>query len=169
MSDSLRFHALWPTRLLCPHDFPVKNTAVGCHVLLQEIFPTQGSNLNLLHLMHWQVDALPLTHLGSPHFCLLFIFWLLLPLCSWLLPTSSPVFPLLPWQQMRPHVFVSKMFEEEIWWVPLVSALSHAYREVRVSVPYILGYWLACKTVGPSISLLWTRTFDFLPTHVSLD
>ena len=26
-----------------------KNTGVGCHALLQGIFPTQGSNLNLLH------------------------------------------------------------------------------------------------------------------------
>ena len=38
--------------------------------------------------------------------------------------------PLLPWQQMRLHVFGSEMFEEEIWWVPLVSALfkSHPQR-----------------------------------------
>ena len=27
------------------------------------VFPTQGSNL---HLLHWQVDSLPLNHLGSP-------------------------------------------------------------------------------------------------------
>ena len=30
---------------------------------LQGIFPTQGSNVGL---MHWQVDSLPVTHLGSP-------------------------------------------------------------------------------------------------------
>ena len=29
-------------------DFPGKNTGVGYHFLLQEIFPTQGSNLHLL-------------------------------------------------------------------------------------------------------------------------
>ena len=29
-------------------DSPDKNTGVGCHALLQEIFPTQGSNLRLL-------------------------------------------------------------------------------------------------------------------------
>ena len=33
-----------PARLLCPWDFPGKNTRVGCHFLLQGIFPTQGSN-----------------------------------------------------------------------------------------------------------------------------
>ena len=31
------------TRLLCPWDFPGKNTGVGSHSLLQGIFPTQGS------------------------------------------------------------------------------------------------------------------------------
>ena len=29
--------------------FPGKNTGVGCHFLLQEIFPTQGLNPDLLH------------------------------------------------------------------------------------------------------------------------
>ena len=42
-------HGLQPTRLLCPRDFPGKNTGLGSHSLLQEIFPTQGSNLSLLH------------------------------------------------------------------------------------------------------------------------
>ena len=36
---------------------------VGCHLLLQGIFLTQGSNL---HLLRWQVDSLSLSHLGSP-------------------------------------------------------------------------------------------------------
>ena len=38
-----------PTRLHRPWDFPGKNTGVGCHFLLQKIFPNQGSNLGLLH------------------------------------------------------------------------------------------------------------------------
>ena len=50
MSDSLRPHGLYPTRLLRPWNFPGKSTEVGCHFLLQGIFPTQGSNLGLLHL-----------------------------------------------------------------------------------------------------------------------
>ena len=45
----LRPHGLQPTRLLYPWDFPVKNTGVGCHFLLQGIFPTQESNPGLLH------------------------------------------------------------------------------------------------------------------------
>ena len=43
--------------LLSPRDSPGKNTGVGCHSLLQGIFPTQGSNPRLLLgrwvLHHW--------------------------------------------------------------------------------------------------------------------
>ena len=38
-----------PTRLPHPWDPPGKNTRVGCHFLLQEIFLTQESNTGLLH------------------------------------------------------------------------------------------------------------------------
>jgi len=38
--------------LLCPWNFPGKNTEVGCHFLFQGIFLTQGLNLCLLHLLH---------------------------------------------------------------------------------------------------------------------
>ena len=52
MSNSLRPFGLEPTSLLCPWDFSGKNTGVGCHALLQGIFPTQGWNLDLLQLLH---------------------------------------------------------------------------------------------------------------------
>ena len=48
----------------CPQDNPGKNTGVGCHSLLQEIFPTQGSNLGLLHCRQ---ILYRLSHLGSPN------------------------------------------------------------------------------------------------------
>ena len=53
-------------RLLCPWEFPGKNTGMGCCFLLQGIFPSQGSNPHLLQLLHWQADSLPLSHLRSP-------------------------------------------------------------------------------------------------------
>ena len=56
-----------PTWFLCPWDFPGKNTEIGCHFLLRGIFLTKGSNPRLLH---WQVDSLWLSHLGS-HSCYL--------------------------------------------------------------------------------------------------
>ena len=43
-----------------------KNTGVGCHFLLQGIFPTQGSKPHLLHLLHWQVGSLPREPPGKP-------------------------------------------------------------------------------------------------------
>ena len=63
VSDSLKPHELQLTRLLYPWDFPGKNDGVGCHFLLQGISLTPGSNL---HLLHVQVDYLPLYLLGSP-------------------------------------------------------------------------------------------------------
>ena len=47
-------------------NFSGKNTRVGCHFLLQGIFPTQRSNPHLLHFPHWQVDSLPLVPPGKP-------------------------------------------------------------------------------------------------------
>ena len=62
MSDSLRPQGLQPTRLLCPWDFPGKNTGVGCYFLPQRIFPSQGSNPGLPHCRQ-TLD--PLSHQGS--------------------------------------------------------------------------------------------------------
>ena len=39
---------------------------MACHFLLQGIFHTQGSNLDLLHALHWQAHSLPLCHVGKP-------------------------------------------------------------------------------------------------------
>ena len=54
--------------------FADKNTGVGCHALFQRIFPTQGSNLRLLHcrqiLQHEPPEKPPLSmgsHLFYPY------------------------------------------------------------------------------------------------------
>ena len=54
------------SRLLCSWDFPGKNTEVGCHFLLQGIFPTQGLNPYLLCLLHWRQILYPWSHQGTP-------------------------------------------------------------------------------------------------------
>ena len=41
-----------PLSLLCPWNFRSKNTGVGCYLLLQRIFSSQGSNPHLLRLLH---------------------------------------------------------------------------------------------------------------------
>ena len=50
----LQPHGLRLSRFLCPWDSPGKNTGVVCLFLLQGISPTQGVNLHLLCLLHWQ-------------------------------------------------------------------------------------------------------------------
>ena len=52
-----------PAKLFCPWDSPGENTGMGCHVLLQGIFPSQGLNLGLLHCRH---ILYCLSHQGSP-------------------------------------------------------------------------------------------------------
>ena len=61
---------LWPARLLCPRNFPGKNTGVGSHFRMAGdlpgplgIFLDQRSNPCLLR---WQAGSLPLSHLRSP-------------------------------------------------------------------------------------------------------
>ena len=47
-------------------DSPGKNTGLGYRAFLQGIFPTQGSNLHLLCLLHWQVGSLSPVPPGKP-------------------------------------------------------------------------------------------------------
>ena len=47
-------------------DSPGKDTGVGCHTLLQGIFPTQGSNPLLSRLLHWQEGSLTRAPAGKP-------------------------------------------------------------------------------------------------------
>ena len=65
MSDSLPPCGLWPARLHCPWRYPGENTGVGCHTLLQGIFPAQLSNPCLLCLLCWQAGSLPLAPPGK--------------------------------------------------------------------------------------------------------
>ena len=53
----------WAVR---PWNFPGGNTGVGCHFLLQGVFPTQGWNPQLLCLRHCRQIPWPLSHQGSP-------------------------------------------------------------------------------------------------------
>ena len=66
VSDSSRPHGLQPTRCFCPQNSLGKNTRVGCHALLQGIFPTQRSNQCLLCLLRRQGHLYHWCHLGSP-------------------------------------------------------------------------------------------------------
>ena len=62
---TLQPYGLQPMRLFCPWDSPGKNTGVGCHALLQGIFPTQASNPCFLCLLHCKWVLYSQCHLGS--------------------------------------------------------------------------------------------------------
>ena len=69
-------YRLQPTRILCPWNFPGKNSGVSSHSLLQGIFPIQGPNPCLLigrRILYHQ------HHLGRPmytyvHLCVSVVF-----------------------------------------------------------------------------------------------
>ena len=97
-------HGLWLASLLCPWNFPCKNTRAGYHILLQGIFPIQWpagwSRDPFLHLLHWQVGCLPLSHMESLKYCLytlkvslfcyFFLKWIIVILsCYWGEPVSD--------------------------------------------------------------------------------
>ena len=72
--DSLQPHGLLPVRLFSPWNFPGKDTGVGCHFLLQRNFLTQGLNLSLLCLLHWQTDSLTLVPPVKPNYIYIYIY-----------------------------------------------------------------------------------------------
>ena len=62
------FVTLWTVACQAPLSLssPGKNAGVRCPVLLQGIFPTQGSNPHLLCLLYWHVSSSPLVPPGRP-------------------------------------------------------------------------------------------------------
>ena len=87
MSNSLRPYGWQPASLLYPWDFPGESTGVRCHFCLQGIFPSLGLNTCPLHLLHWQVKSLPLSHLGSP--LKMLPAWKFLLKCKWFSYSSA--------------------------------------------------------------------------------
>ena len=78
LSHARLFATLWTvacTKLLRPLDFPGKSTGMGCHFLLQGIFPTQGLNPGLPHCRQ---TLYRLSHQGSPTWLSMHIYCVLL-------------------------------------------------------------------------------------------
>ena len=75
--------------------FPRKEYWSGLPLLWQEIFPTQGSNPCLLHLLHWQLDSLPLQTRTQPTSTNSF---------------EENIYPYLFWANLRPQVTFSGIY-----------------------------------------------------------
>ena len=67
--------------------FSRQSTGVGCLALLQGIFPTQGSNVLVLCLLHWQEGSLPLAPRMNSTTFYLSIF---LSVEDWVISSVSP-------------------------------------------------------------------------------
>ena len=101
--------------------FTSKNTGVGCHFLLQGIFPTHGLNPCLLLVLHWQADSLPLSHVGIPYLAALGL--------------SCNMGVLVPWPEIKPGNPASGAQSLSSWTtseVPLPPDLDHdVYSHLR--------------------------------------
>ena len=71
-----------PWTLYSPWNSPGQNTGVGCHALLQGIFPTQGSNPGLPHCRRILYH---LSHQGSPWI----LEWVAYPFSWGIFPTQE--------------------------------------------------------------------------------
>ena len=99
VTQSCLFAIPWTIQLaslLCPRDSPAKNTGVGCHALLQGIFPTQRSNLGLPHcrwILYFTLfySYFILSHQGSPRI----LRWVTYPFTSLPHPGIKPGPPAL--------------------------------------------------------------------------
>ena len=109
--DSLRPHELQPTRVLCPWDFLGRNTGVGCHFLLQGIFPTQGSNSRSPAS---RADALPSEPPGKPTYF-----------------TDSMLIPFRNTLTDTPRIMFSPMSRTSFGSVKLTHKIIHHRLEIR--------------------------------------
>ena len=67
---------------------------MGCHFLLQGIFLTQGSNLRLFCLLHWQAGSLPVMLPGKP---IRILEWVTILCSRGIIPTQGANTHLLHW------------------------------------------------------------------------
>ena len=171
MSDSLQPHGLQPARLLCPWTSPDKNTGVGSHSLLQGIFPTQGSNLGLLHCRQILYH---LSHQGSYIYLIRSGFYLLNPY-AYLASPPGAVFL----KGKEPNSFsVPACFCQALaqhrgrpGWEPL-SHLRPAISASRLSVVFFLSrLWLvflipfSFRTHTESSTVIWLPLVLFPAFH----
>ena len=113
----------------CPWNSPGKNTRVGCHFLLQEIFPTQGSNPGLLHsrqIFYW------LSYQGSLRVCV----YMCVCMCI--------------------HIYMCKLSYLEIIWLQIYS---YMFSSVRFSCSVMSNSaipWTAKCQASLSITNSWS-------------
>ena len=139
--------------------FPGKNTGVGCNFLLQVIFLTQRLNLHLLHL---QMDSLPLSHLGSNSAAAAKSLQSCPTLCDPIDsgPPGSPVPGIL---QARTLEWVAISFSKAWKWKMKVKSLSRVW---HLATPWTAAYQ-APPSMGFSRQEYWSGVPLPSPIHKS--
>ena len=155
MCDSLRPHGLQPTRFLCPWDFPGKSTGLGCHFLLQSIFPNQGSNPGLLRC-RWRFTIPQISKRQAYH---------------------------LHFNTVQNIICVIMNIDESVFFcfategsLGRISNLNHAgesYKDISDEVCTLLMWFQVTKSAGPPnrnyiVLMLWPQAVDSLGLNSSL-
>ena len=138
--------------LLCLWDYSGKNTGVCCHIVLQGIFLTQGSNLCLLHLLHWQMHSSPLSHLRSPEGLNIHLkYWarckdLLITVCICQLPLNhgSPCVH-SDFASLKNCVMLKKLHDPRLIMLPSFLPLEHSSSAVPLQISHSPS--VTCKRI----------------------
>ena len=140
VSNSLWPHGLYLARLLCPWGSQGKDTGAGCCFLFQGLFPTQGSNRSLLHLLHWQAGFLPLAPPGKPCHLGSRATWEAVPPAPFKCPQLQP-----SWSTSQCpsscHPLSSMLFYQ---WSTLIFAHSAmlSFKSTSLSFIHLVIYWI---------------------------
>ena len=157
-------NSLWPHgeahQSLPSMEFPGKSTGVGWHFLLQGIFQTQGSNLHVLCLLHWQAGSLSLLPPGRPvcvhthvrvHVCVCVCVWHLLPV------NGHGLFPCLGY---------CKQCCYEYWSVCILKLEFSFFLDIRPGVRSLnLLVTLCWAFLGPSLLFFTVAVLNYFPTN----
>ena len=128
-----RCHGLYSARLLCPWDFPGKNTIVGCHFLLRGIFLTQGCVSCIGRQILYR-----LSHKGSLQMFPLWVitkYWVLFPVLynRSLLFMYSNMSLLIPNSEFIPPSSAPQHYYLCVWW----EDLQHFHYSLHIIIVWL--------------------------------
>ena len=146
-------------------NFPSKNTEMGFHFLLQGIFPTQGLNSHLLHLLHCR-QILNQWATGKVIYICSFLFS---PLSSILLKAfQSDISGILMFHKVHRSI-ISNVTYRSLWTSGQNWWLNHEINTLAVSRLH-LEFYLPLKSKTSSLSQpLCAQEIRFLSSDLSYD
>ena len=149
---------------------PGKNIGVGCHVLFQGIFLTQGLNPCLVHLLHWQMSALPLAPPGKPSVVLTCLrIWYVTLICpqvwDWVWFSGEVLVSILSsgasysWISQLPIFLTNPNTDNQLWCFPGMSSFVRC-----VPAP---GKWIIQRNypgMGRVATMVWWERLELWPS-----